>query len=202
MRRLIRMQTEVTQIHDVVHLGKYFRSMSEPKITPTWLSADMATALAALFALSGEAVVQVADSLSEHAAPARVMCELLRNGVDPMSARGWSKPWEHCAISVRDTATPVDSMRIWLHPIRTARKIRLATLPRILEHASQSLSNVHQSFDVEAPWAEFASSHRDHDVLRECPRSKARALARFAVRVRFWVSRDDRTASGNSTYPT
>jgi hypothetical protein len=62
--------------------------MCAPKIKSTWLSTQMATALAAFFILNEVTVIQAADKLTEHAKPTHVISELLGLGVDLAVARG------------------------------------------------------------------------------------------------------------------
>ena len=53
----------------------------------TWLSLEMSSALAAAFTLDRGAVLEAADSLTEHAEPARVVGRLLGRGVELGNAR-------------------------------------------------------------------------------------------------------------------
>src|SRR6266516_400800 len=65
------LRLDVTQVHDFGHRHAYSRPMSEPHMVSNWLSAEMASALAAGFAVNKIAIVQAAGRLSERADPTR-----------------------------------------------------------------------------------------------------------------------------------
>lgn len=73
----------MTFITDVRMLGSICELMPS-----TWLSADMANALAAVFGLQQEAVVQAAAALADQTEDALVVSGLLRQGAGLTSARG------------------------------------------------------------------------------------------------------------------
>ncbi len=63
-------------------------SMPGPRLPPAWLSDDMARALAAMSPpLCAQDVVQAANELTSHAAPTRIIHNLLDHGADLMKVR-------------------------------------------------------------------------------------------------------------------
>ena len=63
-------------------------SVPTPRLPPTWLSDDMARALAAMSPpLRAQDVVQAAHELTSHAAPIHVIRHLLERGADLMNVR-------------------------------------------------------------------------------------------------------------------
>ena len=62
--------------------------MGEPQLTSTWLSAEMANVFAAMFELDKLAILEAANELTKHTAPARVISDLLQQDANLASARG------------------------------------------------------------------------------------------------------------------
>jgi hypothetical protein len=78
----------MTLVHDTASAKCRLWFMPALRIPPAWLSEDMAHALAAMSPpLGAEDVVQAANELTLHAAPTRIIHNLLEQGADLMKVR-------------------------------------------------------------------------------------------------------------------